>query len=268
MKIISISLALAALAFVGCGRSNAPAQQVPTVANDAGSAEAKGNGETLSTSFKPGQGLWVPEITRQSLALQIVEVTERILTKRFRFQVQVFRAADDSERGEGAKPHGALALGMVSIEEARQLKPGQTVSVRAADKAAQFAGRIAGLDEQTAKVTGFVETRVEIDDRENRFALGSFLEAMVPIETAEKAIAVPQAALLRTAEGDCVYAVNGKYLFRTPVTAGTVDGGFVEIKEGLFGGDQVASHPVMSLWLAELAAVKGGQSCCLTKPAQ
>jgi hypothetical protein len=37
----------------------------------------------------------------------------------------------------------------------------------------------------------------------------------------------------------------------------------VEIKDGLYAGDQVVLQPVMSLWLTELAAVKGGQACCV-----
>ena len=36
----------------------------------------------------------------------------------------------------------------------------------------------------------------------------------------------------------------------------------VEFKKG-GAGDQVVLQPVMSLWLTELAAVKGGQACCV-----
>ena len=49
---------------------------------------------------------------------------------------------------------------------------------------------------------------------------------------------------------------------RTPVKVGASSADFVEIKDGLYAGDQVVLQPVMSLWLTELAAVKGGQACC------
>jgi hypothetical protein len=37
-------------------------------------------------------------------------------------------------------------------------------------------------------------------------------------------------------------------------------------EDGLYVGDQVVLQPVMSLWMTELAAVKGGQACCVEPP--
>ena len=47
---------------------------------------------------------------------------------------------------------------------------------------------------------------------------------------------------------------------------GTMLQEFVEITDGLYAGDQVVAQPVMSLWLTELASVKGGQACCVAPP--
>jgi hypothetical protein len=36
----------------------------------------------------------------------------------------------------------------------------------------------------------------------------------------------------------------------------------VEITDGLYSGDKVASRAVQNLWLTELRFVKGGAGCC------
>ena len=76
-------------------------------------------------------------------------------------------------------------------------------------------------------------------------------------------VTIPRSALLECSDGHSVYTVSGEHLVRTPVKAGAVHGEVVEIKEGLYAGDQVVLEPVMSLWMTELAAVKGGQACCV-----
>jgi len=73
--------------------------------------------------------------------------------------------------------------------------------------------------------------------------------------------AVPREALLRTVRGDFVFVENGGWLLRSPVTAGGADGGWIEIREGLYEGDRVAVAGVAALWLAEIAAVNGGVGC-------
>ena len=61
----------------------------------------------------------------------------------------------------------------------------------------------------------------------------------------------------------CALPICGTYLVRAPVKVGARNGDLVEIKDGLYAGDQVVLQPVMSLWMTELAAVKGGQACCV-----
>jgi hypothetical protein len=60
--------------------------------------------------------------------------------------------------------------------------------------------------------------------------------------------------------------VSGEHFVRTPVQLGGAAGGSVEIKDGLYPGDQVVAEPAMTLWLTELAAIKGGHSCCVVPP--
>ena len=75
------------------------------------------------------------------------------------------------------------------------------------------------------------------------------------------AASIPTESLLRTVKGDFVFVVNGEWFLRTPVTIGATDGGFVEIKEGLYEGDKIVTHGTRALWLAELQAINGGVGC-------
>jgi multidrug efflux pump subunit AcrA (membrane-fusion protein) len=262
-----VCLALFGALTIGCTKSSPAATESARVEAKSAQLSDIANAETLSTSFKSGKGLWVPEVTRKSLGMRLVEITERSVTKELTFNVQVYRGANELVPvSSGPSVRRAAASGMVSIEEAKQLKVGQTVVVRSGDRTMEMKGRLMRLDAQMAKVSGFVEALVEFDDAENLFRIGTFLETMITFDAGEKVIAVPRSALLRTTEGDFVYAVSEKYLFRTPVKVGADDAEFVEIKDGLFSGDEVALEPVMLLWLAELAALKGGQACCLSKP--
>ena len=72
---------------------------------------------------------------------------------------------------------------------------------------------------------------------------------------------IPVEALLRTVKGDFVFVVNGEWFLRTPVVLGANDGGFFEVKEGLYEGDKIVTHGTRALWLAELQAVNGGVAC-------
>ncbi len=73
--------------------------------------------------------------------------------------------------------------------------------------------------------------------------------------------AVAAGSLLRTVKGDFVYVSNGGWLLRTPVTIGANDGGWFEVKEGLYEGDTIVTHGTQALWMAELQAINGGVGC-------
>lgn len=81
------------------------------------------------------------------------------------------------------------------------------------------------------------------------------------IAQAKAVAAVPTDAVLRTVKGDFVFVVNGDWFLRTPVTLGGSEGGFLEVKEGLYEGDKIVTRGARALWLAELQAVNGGVGC-------
>ncbi len=73
--------------------------------------------------------------------------------------------------------------------------------------------------------------------------------------------AITGSALLETIRGDFVYTRNGKAFLRVPVETGRRSGGYIEILDGLFEGDEVVSAGAYDLWMIELQAVNGGRGC-------
>lgn len=74
-------------------------------------------------------------------------------------------------------------------------------------------------------------------------------------------LVIPADALLRTVRGDFVFVDNGGWFLLTPVVAGTVQDGRVEVRDGLYEGDIVVTRGVRKLALAEIQALNGGVGC-------
>ncbi len=211
------------------------------------------SGETIGATFKEGKGLLLPIETSESIGLQTVEVSEQKITSRYEISLRIYRI----EAGR------AWASGFVSSEQASVLHAGMTGSIQTASNAAPTAVKIVGFDKQVEKANGQSEVLVEFSKPALHFSAGDFLTASFSTGNEETVVSVPHAAVLETTAGKSVYAVNGERLFRTPVKTGADDGAFVEITEGLYAGDKVVVHPVMTLWMTELHNVNGGDACCV-----
>ena len=231
MRVMILGLPLC-LALLGCDKS-------------ASKPEAKD-----LPSFKEGKGLAMPNETRQSIGFQTVEVSERKIVPEITTELQVYRTAENM----------LYASGMVSAEQASQLKTGHPARLTTKTKKL-FTGTLVRLDDQTKTATGQIEVLVEIPASGQEYPIGTFLSASFTGAKETTVIVIPRAALLRAAEGDFVFAVNGDHLFRTAVKVGAETGDMVEITDGLYSGDKVASTSVQTLWLTELRFVKGGAAC-------
>ncbi|MCI0539429.1 MAG: hypothetical protein L0Z50_29825 [Verrucomicrobiales bacterium] len=228
--------------FAGCGGKPHASQEAATEAFEA-------------PAFSVKKGLQLPEATRRSLDLKIVDVTEQKVTATLDLQLRVYQ-------GNGAT---AFASSMVTPEEANRLTARQPVQVRITESNT-IPARISKVNNHLEKAAGLVEVLVEIPNPPRDLAIGGFLHASLSLDSAENVVTIPRAALLQCSDGPSVYTVSGDSLVRTPVKIGAINHEFVEIKDGLYAGDQVALQPVMSLWLTELAAIKGGQACCIEPP--
>lgn len=232
------SVLLAALALAGC--------QPKSGESAAGEASVE-----IGPKYSAKNGLKVPDDTRRSLGLKVVEVTEQKVPATLDVQLRVYHQGRES----------ILASAMVSPEEAKTLKRGQAVHARA--NGANLIGSVTSVDDLLQKATGLAEVLVEFGGLSDAGVVEGFLSANVALESAATVVTIPRAALLECGDGHSVYTVSGEYLVRALVKVGAISGDLVEIKDGLYAGDQVVLQPVMSLWMTELAAVKGGQACCV-----
>src|SRR5437867_2607246 len=67
------------------------------------------------------------------------------------------------------------------------------------------------------------------------------------------------AGALANPEGDFVYTASGKHFVRAAIKTDEANADFVGVTDGLYAGDRIVTQPVMTLWLAELQAIRGGK---------
>jgi hypothetical protein len=204
---------------------------------------------THGVEFKEGLGLTIPTITRETLGLKIVDVEEGKSKRRIELSLRVFKAEGNI----------LLASGPVDTNLAVFLQPGRAVSLEGTPGAPD-GGEIFRVNADAAKLTGMAEVVVRVPASDT-LQIGAFLDGVVTVITPEDVVLIPKDALLKTAEGYFAYVVNGDSLFRTKIGVGGQEGDTVEVTDGLYTGDRVVLQPIMSLWLAELQAIRGGKAC-------
>lgn len=217
----------AALALAGCGKAKSGAESGghdhEEHAAEEGEAPAK---------FKEGQGLLLVNRTKEALGVKTGEVEERPVTHTYEVTASVFDAGPP-----------ARASSLMPLEVAHDL-----------EKHPPAEAQLLAVRRDLAKALNQVEVV---------FALPGAPEVGTTVTLSlsgpvRDSVAIPRSALLRTATGTFVYVVNGAYLLRTPVQPGAGDGAFIEILDGLYAGDVVATAAVEQLWLTELRLTKGG----------
>ncbi|HXJ56033.1 MAG TPA: hypothetical protein VNU68_05140 [Verrucomicrobiae bacterium] len=205
--------------------------------------------------FQKGKGIRLPVQLRKEFGIETIEVAQKPLPRRVMKTARVYRAA------HGGRPAGLSVL--VTADEAKELKPGQSVALRGPPgEEPPFVGTLARMDDQARPVLGQVEVLIEFADDQGRCPVGACLSANFITHEATPVLVVPETAVLRGADGAYVYAVNGSHLTRTAVTIGAVADGLAEIEDGLYAGDVVVGKGIENLWLVELSALKGGTPCC------
>lgn len=92
---------------------------------------------------------------------------------------------------------------------------GATVSASLPDKGLELKGRLHFVDNAIDAASGTVRVKALFDNRERRLWPGAFVDVAMNVRTIEGAVVVPQAAIVQTARGPIVYAVeDGKAVQR------------------------------------------------------
>ena len=192
-------------------------------AHDAGPAPA---------SFKANRGLQLASDTADAIGVKLAPAEERKMSHAFKVTANVFDAGP---------PPRALTLVPLAIAEALEKNPPPDVkvlSVRRDVSAALTQVEVVLALPGAARLGATIDVRLSAPER--------------------TVLSVPRTAILRSATGNFVYVENGGSLLRTAVKIGAMDDEFVEIADGLYAGDVVATAAVEELWLTELRLTKGG----------
>jgi hypothetical protein len=221
-----------------------------------GDGHAHAEAAPSGASFKAGKGVMLTDETRKLLGLEVTEVTERKLPYQIQLTVQVFgekhHHLPNEEDHSGCDVHGS---GFLAMNVAAMAKPGQPVQLFKGTND-PLAGVVLGV--QKALALGESEVVIGVSNATAVLRPGEFIPARLSLPRDEAVSAIPQSAVLRTAEGTFVYVVNGDAYFRTAVKTGAEADAWAEVTDGLLAGDQVVTKPVQTLWLIELRITKGG----------
>ena len=254
IKPIVIASLIAGLA--GCGPGGATHNPADKHGHEEEAAET-------GVTFNVNRGLHVPATTAKFIGLKTADVEERRIVSNFHFSAQAYRGAGGVRPvalATKTSPAPTLASADISPEDARVLRREQEVRVQL-DSGTPLRARVVEIADHAEKSGAHVDVTVAIEDPEGQLRAGAFVNVIAPMGGDKDVVSVPRAALLRTAEGEFVFTVSGEYFVRTAVKVGLANEDYVEIKDGLYTGDQVVVTPVMTLWMAELQSIRGGKAC-------
>lgn len=208
--------------------------------------------------FKKDAGISLTDTMKKSIGLAVAEVGEVKVAPSFTVALHVMPGAGGLQQ-VAFSPAANEASGWLSAEQAALIKAGAEVELSAdAPNAPRVKGVVKRIEKAPYQTLGDFEVAVE---SASPLEMGARVLATFRAPAGDAVTAIPRSALLKTAEGTFVYAVNGAFYVRTPVKVGAVSDEHAEITDGLYAGDQIVVTPVMSLWLAELQVLRGGKAC-------
>jgi multidrug efflux pump subunit AcrA (membrane-fusion protein) len=208
--------------------------------------------------YKKDKGLALTDTMKKAIGLRIAEVEQAKVAPSFTVALHVMADGGARTKAESS-PTANTATGWLTEEQAALVKLGMEVEMWAeSSEAPRGKGVVKRLEKTPYQMSGDFDVVVEST---TPFEQGTRVLATFHATEGEAVTAIPRSALLKTAEGSFVYAVNGEFYVRTPVKVGAQSESQVEIADGLYSGDQIVIAPVMSLWLGELQVLRGGKAC-------
>lgn len=235
----NLSFLLLAFAAFGITTLNTACSKVDAAATTKHEA-APENG----AQFKKGEGLSLTDTMKKAIALQIADVGEEKVGSSITVNLSAMKPNE--------------ASGWLSPQQAEQVKPGIEVELQPEGNGHALKGTVQRVEQMPFGTLCDYEITITTAQTLN---IGTRLKGTLHAPPGDAVAAIPRSALLKTAEGNFVYAVNDSFYVRTPVKTGAMNDALVEITDGLYSGDQIVTTPVMSLWMAELQVLRGGKAC-------
>jgi membrane fusion protein (multidrug efflux system) len=125
-------------------------------------------------------------------------------------------------------------------KEFRKLAPGQPADVIVdALGGTRFAGTIAIISPTVDPQTGTFRAKLEVPDESRRLKPGMFARVNIVYERRENALQVPRNSILDSDGSQSVFVVAGDKAEQRRIKSGLVNGGWVEVTEGLEGDERI-----------------------------
>ncbi len=99
--------------------------------------------------------------------------------------------------------------------------------------------RVVQLHHRLDEITRTQAVRIEIDNRDDLFHPGQFVQAAVQLVGGGEVLAVPRDAVLLFKGSPTVFKVEGDELHPQPVETGVTRAGYTEIRAGLLEGEEI-----------------------------
>ncbi|MBP9223970.1 MAG: hypothetical protein KBF76_08880 [Verrucomicrobiales bacterium] len=210
-----------------------------TSCSDSKASSSPATAPENGAQFKEGKGVSLTPLMMTSIGLQTAEVLEEKIAQTITISVQAMES-------------GQEVNGWLTEAQAAHIRPGMEVEL------GTTRGTVVSIEKAPYITLGDFEVTVQTSAP---MEAGAVIPATFRLPAGDAVTAIPNSALLTTAEGTFVYAKNDEFYIRTPVKVGAASGEHVEITDGLYTGDEIVTTPVMSLWLAELQVLRGGKAC-------
>ncbi|NBF12485.1 efflux RND transporter periplasmic adaptor subunit [Pseudomonas sp. Fl4BN1] len=126
-------------------------------------------------------------------------------------------------------------------KDLNKVQVGKPVTVHSTELGTQVQGRVAYVGSLLGEQTRTATVRVTVPNPDDAWRPGLFVSVQVATDSYEAGVVVPQSAIQTVEDKPSVFVRNAEGFQATPVVLGGSEGGFVEIKQGLDAGVQVAS---------------------------
>ncbi|PWB33288.1 efflux RND transporter periplasmic adaptor subunit [Pseudomonas sp. SDI] len=130
----------------------------------------------------------------------------------------------------------------VAPRDLAKVRVGMPVSVLASDLGEQTSGTISHVGSLLGEQSRTASVRVTLDNPRGAWRPGLFVAVSVPTEQRQQTLAVPAQALQTLEERPTVFVRTAQGFVAQTVETGLSADGFVEIRQGLAAGQQVAAQ--------------------------
>ncbi|BBN57348.1 hypothetical protein TRE132_54730 [Pseudomonas chlororaphis subsp. aurantiaca] len=126
-------------------------------------------------------------------------------------------------------------------KDLNKVRVGKPVRVQSTELGTQVQGTVAYVGNLLGEQTRTATVRVTVPNPDDVWRPGLFVSVQVATDTYQAGVTVPQSAIQTVEDKPSVFVRIADGFQATPVVLGGSEGGFVEIREGLPAGAQVAT---------------------------